>query len=250
MYGQELANSRRMGLDLYFITQDAKKQVDSFVRALSNEHIFLERKFGMEYSMEYVGQKVFDPSSSKELAACQNSRWMFPKEFYGTYKSAEEHTHKRKLPWKKFAVLVLALFAVVGGISLAFHRLSPKKVIAADSSGRPSGQAQSNAGDFWVKDRVFRVAGVPASAPVYDSLQKVKSQPRPEGCAMLVIGASVRCECTGPNHSVLQITVPQCVKLVKGGWFDETQKYTDVKAANISALNGASESEKKESKVE
>jgi hypothetical protein len=51
-----------------------------------------------------------------------------------------------------------------------------------------------------VRDRRERVAGIPASAPVYDPQQKVKSQPRPEGCMQMNVGAAVHRECTGPNR--------------------------------------------------
>lgn len=238
-----LATHRHHGIDVFLVTQSVKTQVDTFVRGLVGKHIHLDRKFGMEYSMKYEWERVADPTSTKDIALAQNSRWIFPKELYGKYKSAVEHTHKRSLPWKKFAVLVGALVCAVGGFGLAFHRLGVKKpAVATDSSGRAAGGPVRTASDFWVRDRIARVAGIPASAPVFDSLQRVQSQPRPEGCMEMVVGSSVRCQCTGPHASVLQIGLSQCLELVKKGWFDETQKYADVKAENIAQLNSLSAS--------
>jgi zona occludens toxin len=239
-YVEQLANVRRMGLDLFLITQDPMQQLDTFVRSFIVEHVFLERKFGMQYSMAYIWDHVHDQTARADLAVAQSSRWIFPKEFFGVYKSAEEHTVKAKLPWKKLATLVGALVVVVAGFSYAFHRLRPevKGTQAVDSSGRPAGVIVKDlTGDFWVRDRRERVAGVPASAPVYDSLQKVRSQPRPEGCMQMTIGRVLHCECTGPNHSVLEISTGQCIDFVKHGWFDETRVYADAKKQNIDALN-------------
>jgi zona occludens toxin len=234
-----LATHRHHGIDVFLATQQVKTQVDSFVRGLAGKHIHLDRKFGMEYAMKYEWERVADPTSTKDLQIAQTERWMFPKQYYGQYQSAVEHTHKRNLPWKKIVTLVGAVVLAVAAVGGAFSLLRSRTGgVALDSSGRAAGVVSRSPNDFWVRDRVPRVAGVPASAPIYDPLQKVSSQPRPEGCLELAVGASIRCECTGPNRSKLQISVQQCVQLVKYGWFDETRKYADAKAENIAALNG------------
>jgi zona occludens toxin len=243
---QFLATHRHRGLDIVLATQQVKTQVDTFVRGLVGQHIHLDRKAGLPYSMRYEWERCSDPTSTKDLGTARSSRWMFPKEFYGQYKSATEHTHKRNLPTKQLLTLGICAVLVVVLFIFAIHSLSPKRKagsIAADSSGRVAGKVAAptfSGNDFWVRDRVARVAGVPASAPVFDALQHVSSQPRPEGCMSMVRGYSVECECTGPNHSVLQISLSQCLALVKKGWFDETKKYADVKAANIEQLNKSS----------
>lgn len=237
-----LATHRHRGHDLYLATQ-GKGQVDTFVRALVGKHIHMDRKFGMEYAMRYEWERVADPTNKADLTIAQNSRWMFPKEVYGDYKSAVEHTHKRNLPWKKLITFGAALAVAVGGIYATFHLLTPKakQTAAVDSSGRVQGTTTgTNPNDYWVKDRRVRVAGIPASAPLYDPLQKVKTQPRPEGCMQMVVGNSIRCECTGPNRSALAMTQAECLDLVKHGWFDETRQYEDVRQKNIDLLNRSS----------
>jgi hypothetical protein len=244
-YVEQLSNVRRLGLDLYLITQDPAQQIDTFVRALIVQHVFLARKFGMQYSMEYIWDSVHDQTSRSDMALAQSGRWIFPKEFFGVYKSAEEHTVKAHLPWKKIATLVVAVLVACLGFGFAIHRIShmgEKGKTAVDASGRPQGLTTANpADDFWIRGRRQRVAGIPASAPVFDSLQKVRSQPRPEGCMELVVGNSTRCECTGPNHSVLKMDLTECVDLVKHGWFDETRQYGDVKKENSDRLDGSTD---------
>jgi zona occludens toxin len=237
---QSLATHRHRGLDIFLATQQVKTQIDTFVRGLVGKHVHLDRKFGMSYSMKYEWEGIADPTSAKDVAVAQSGRWLFPKAQYGQYKSAVLHTHKARLPWKKFATFV-GLFVVLGVcVWGAVHLIGPKKTqVALDSSGRAQGQGAPAAigADFWVRDRIARVAGIPASAPVYDPLQKVRSQPRPEGCMQLQVGEAIRCECTGPNGSRLQISTSQCVELVRKGWFDETMKYPDAKSENIAQLS-------------
>jgi zona occludens toxin len=192
--------------------------------------------------MRYEWEGIADPSSTKSLAIAQNSRWVFPTSAYGTYKSAVEHTHKVKLPWKRMLTLGAGLVVVIAGVWFAFSVLRPKpKPVVVDSSGRSvKGEVVNKSvsgSDYWVKDRQVRITGVPASAALYDPLQKVRTQPRPEGCMRLDVGQAVRCTCTGPNSSELAIPVPQCLDLVKRGWFDETTRYEDAKVANIAQLN-------------
>lgn len=248
-YVEQLAVVGHKGIRMVLITQNPHTQIDSFVRGLINEHHFVERKFNTNAARIYSWGKVTDQDSKAERAEAQSKLWTYPKEYFGTYKSAEVHTVKSRWPWKKLATLVAALLVAVGGLWYGIHHVGAVNTRSADAAkakavatdkpqaGSPGGMS---AEDFWLKGRRVRVAGIPASAPVFDGLQKVKSQPRPEGCLSLVVGKSVRCECTGPHGSKLDIGVQECLSLLKRGWFDETQSYPDAKAANISALNASS----------
>ena len=242
---QFLATHRHRGFDIYLVTQQVKTQIDTFVRGLVGAHFHVERKSGLEYAKLLEWERLADPSSTKDVAAARESKWLYPTGTYGKYKSATMHTIKRNLPLKKIIVTSLTGVLAIGLVGFGIYRTMHQKEVekatpALDSSGRASGQvvkSQFLGKDFWVADRVPRVAGNPASAPVYDPLQKVASQPRPEGCYSMAVGSSVRCECTGPNHSTLQVGLERCLDLVRKGWFDETRKYEDVKAQNIAFLN-------------
>jgi zona occludens toxin len=247
-YVQFLAEHRHRGFDIFLITQGVK-DIDGFLRSRVGKHFHVDRRFGVEATRLWQWERCADPTSSKDKKEGQSSRWVFPKEAYGWYTSSVEHTHKHDLPWRKLGVIAGCAIALPLLVWFAIHSFTAasRREQAKSAGGEGSAVQLSNVprpvidfgSSYWGSARVERVSGVPESAGMYDGLQKVLSQPRIEGCLEIVRGGVVTCRCSGPNSAELDIPTAQCMAFVKRGWFDETRKYSDVKAANVAQLNAS-----------
>ena len=103
---QALATHRHKGLDLVLTTQ-SPMLLDVFVRRLVGVHHHIQRNFGLRKASDFKWESAQpDPSDYHAKKAAQVSLRSYPKQVYQWYKSAEIHTHRLSLPWKK---LTLAL---------------------------------------------------------------------------------------------------------------------------------------------
>lgn len=238
-----LETHRHYGLDFYFITQHPKL-IDTAVRALTEHHRHVVRRFGMSNSVVYLWQQLADPSSETAKKDAQSTRWKHPKEIFEWYKSAEVHTVKRELPVKMLA----AFFGVIAVIGLSIwyassHFGSGSGVVMPESE-MLQGALDTHAAPKrelarWDVEAIQpRFADIPMSAPQFDQVTEVVSPPRMEGCMELVIGHAVRCTCHGPGgYWMSEISTEQCSTFVRRGWFDPTKKYTSAKEENLAYLN-------------
>lgn len=123
---------RHSGYDVYLITQD-RMLLDSNVRKLVNNHVHYHNPFGGNRVTRYEHSKSFDADNYFDLKATQNSLIKRPTNFYGSYFSAEMHTHKFKMP-KLFYYAVILIFIVFISIYLLFS----SKLFASGSNIKPS----------------------------------------------------------------------------------------------------------------
>lgn len=102
---------RHDGFDIHLITQD-RMLLDSNVRRLVNRHVHYHNAFNSNRVARYQNSKSFDVDDYHDVKNCQKSLIKRPVNFYGSYFSAELHTHKFKMP-KIFYVLILLIFVVI-----------------------------------------------------------------------------------------------------------------------------------------
>lgn len=101
---------RHTGSDFVLITQKLR-QVDIHLRSLVGEHLDLKRPFGMQ---KIVVKRLDRIQEGKDETSPEivTSRRSYPKKIYGLYKSAVQHTHKRKIPAIAYAIpLLIAMIA-------------------------------------------------------------------------------------------------------------------------------------------
>jgi len=224
-----LETHRKQGHDLIALTQHPKL-VDSDVRKLVGRHLHYRRIFGTEtfHCWEW-GEAQSDPESTAAQSRALETRGRFPAKFYGTYRSAAVHNVKRNLPWKWIVTIAVALVAVpLLGWWAVHHlrsRLAPGPEPAKLSNPGVSSAsgpliAPVGAGVWQARARAPRVQGVEASAPIYDKVVHVVSVPRVAGCMQLNIGTTVQCQCTSQQGTVMDLSVVECVRIVKRGRFD------------------------------
>lgn len=133
---KDLTIHRHKGYDFLFITQEPSF-VHKYIRKLASLHIHLVNIFGWEQSMKLEWSVVQDsPNAIKSLARAENiSRWRFPKHVYNLYKSTTINTRVKRIPKKLVIVSVLAVFAIIAAVLLAFNAGSNPLVSVA--TGNP-----------------------------------------------------------------------------------------------------------------
>lgn len=232
---QGFSTHRHRGVDVYLITQDAM-QFDHFVRRLVGVHVHLVRPFGMQYAQVWQFESVIPFQAEKAAAGfydkiSQRSRFDYPTDLFNVYKSAEVHTHKRRLPWKKLALVGALLVGISVAAVVAYRTVrhgigSGSEVAKDESKGKGAaeggflpggGRAAPATTAEYVRARIPRVQGVPESAPVYDALAVPVTFPRVSACA---IYRGV-CKCWTQQGSVVPDVLPEvCIQFVREGSFD------------------------------
>lgn len=217
-----LETHRHRGIDVYFITQHPSL-LDHHARRLVGQHVHLQRNFGMSRAVKYTNNKLFDFTNYHELQTCQKSQYIYPKDVFDLYKSAEIHTHKRKLP-KKLLLLIPLLLMVLGGIYLLYNTLFVRDVsivpqyhndstFSADSI--PVSNSQVVKRD-WKTAYIPVVPGLPHTAPLYDKLTEPQTFPVVTMCW----SSQTECHCYSQQATKIDMPDNLCRQLVKDRSFN------------------------------
>jgi len=206
----------------------------------------------MERATVYNWEQVKDSDSETEKKYAVKSLYKPESVDYARHESATQHTHKRRLPWKKLLVLAAAASVVVVSVGFVVRHITsgagiagPKAAVGGIERLRDPARG-SGGGSAWLEKTRSPRAGFesrPEAAPLYDDLQVVKSQPRVSGCMSLgvAVGGKPECYCTTAQGNVIpEISVHACRTLVKLGWWDETKKPVDTGQEQRDRLNALS----------
>jgi zona occludens toxin len=215
---EALETHRHLGVDLVFITQHPML-VDANVRRLVGQHFHVVRKFGTQFATIHEWGKCKEHCDKNREDSVRHE-WKFDREVFGLYKSAEVHTHKRRIPFKVF--LLLAMPFIFGGLGYwAWTYLDPdRKVQEAKPAGGAMVQATVTRNgpltpQAYVQQFVPRVDGLAYTAPVYDAMTQPVEAPYPAAC----IATKSRCSCFTQQGTALQVTEPLCRDIVAKGFF-------------------------------
>jgi len=240
---QEFETHRHRGFDVFLVTQHPQL-LDIAVRKLTGRHYHLRRTFGQEVSTVYQWEECTDPNERGKRNVALQSRFAFPKERYGWYKSAEIHTVKKELPWKPILVLVGSIIGIGLLGWFAASRLGGLKDDKQAENNKQTSVLEPDrvaAGDWSAHSFVPRVGAWLWSAPFYDQVAKVQSYPRITGCMRIDYGnGRVDCKCSNGQGDA-QADEAMCHDYMMGRVFDPMRPYQDAKEANIrylDAVNG------------
>jgi hypothetical protein len=129
---------RHRGLDLVLITQHPKL-LDQNLRRLIERHRHVTRVFGSSFQNVYewnTCNESPEPPQSLKNANCKKQR--FDKSLFSLYKSATQHTHRARLPWRRIAVGTAAIFACFGLVG----KFLLDKTAQASALGQPEKNVQ------------------------------------------------------------------------------------------------------------
>lgn len=243
---EQLNTHRHLGIDIVLITQHPRL-IDSSVRALVGMHVHYERKYGWTRVKRITFEKCQDNTDAKaarELA--QIKQINFPKEYYGTYKSAELHTHKARIPLK--LVLAIGFMALIPFIwYFVGDRLSDRAggdVVPTEASF-PTDQAtglnlnsQNRISRPKTVDDVAkmpldpeeylklykpRVSGIPHTAPIYDDLVQPTEVPKTLCTSYRKQGVD-HCQCFTQQITRIEMSFAACKNIVNHRMWDPTLK--------------------------
>lgn len=179
-----LAEHRHRGIDFIWTTQ-GPNQLYPFARPLIADHYHCVRRFGTQIIDVYKWEELQeDVKSASKRENAQRTTRSLPKAVFGSYKSADAHTIKAKIPLKVYALPVMIL-AGAGLIWLAIELLKPSaQASEVAEQGQAAGLPAAGPGSLtragnadgpryetiadYVEAHAARIPTLPWSAPVYD----------------------------------------------------------------------------------
>lgn len=243
-YVKKFAVHRHKGFDIYIVTQDPMN-LDVYIRRNCNRHFYIHRILGREAATvyEYDHYESKPQGFHEKLQAISKTPFRYPKKLYTRYKSATQHTVKKRTPIRLYFLPILAI-AVVGLIWFAIHRLTNRTEII--DPGEDISQATQETGGNLFSSRTPAASGTPAtslagyirnfqpvvpgllhSAPVYADLTQAQSFPKP----MCIIYQEDKqspenssCSCYTQQMTRYETTDYNCRFWVRNGWFDFTKE--------------------------
>lgn len=230
-----LATHRKGGYDFYLVTQHPTR-INADLRKFIGPHFHYERVFGQPVAKEIrFEQCQSDTSKVTERRKAQVTTRPFSKKYFDLYHSAEIHTIKPKVPKAVYmlgAALLLCAFLgyrLFGDIGVDqktpvspvdTEQQTPAMLPSfADYTDPPpqNEKEKTLTASQYAAQFVPRIADVPHSAPIYDSVTEVKTYPRPQ-CILRV--SNNECHCYTQQATPLDISHDTCVDIVENGIFN------------------------------
>ena len=241
-YVSKLETHRHDGHDIFLITQHPGL-VDGNVRKLTERHMHVSRRFGMQRASVFEYQSCRD-NPLRATADSIRREWKYPKEVFEYYKSSEMHTVKRRIPIQ-YAVMFLVPVLVIGLIYyfISSHYEDGKVVInkeqarnLAKFSGSPGsanspgssvpvvpapGSSPKNESSPHMSVKEFievsnpRIPGLPHTAPKYDEVVRPVRAPYPAMC----ITFKSKCKCFTENGVYIETGDAVCYQVMEKGFY-------------------------------
>lgn len=117
---QAMETSRHDAVSMLLLTQQPG-YLDKHLRGLVTRHEHLYRRMGAPAASLYVWERcVEDPNSATDKDGADQSMFVYPKQLYGAYKSAEKHTTKVRLG-ARAKLIIAGMVLGVGLIGSVFY---------------------------------------------------------------------------------------------------------------------------------
>jgi hypothetical protein len=246
----EMETQRHDAVRIVLLTQQPT-YLDKHLRGLVDVHRHLVRRAGLEASQLYEWERIreeWDTPAAKDEA--EASIFAFPKQYYGTYKSADEHTIKRKLPMR--AKLILAAIPLIAGLMwYSMQKVKPGDAQAAPVTADAVSADVSAVGDTpadprrrrseplsplqYLERMQARIPGAPWSAPIFDEVNEPQEAPE----VYCMIGRV--CHCLTEQGTRYPMAQLQCRNIVHNGgiWNPFKRKRQDEMRAPATGVQGA-----------
>jgi len=234
----DLAEHRHRGLDFVWTTQQPN-QLYPFVRGLIGTHHHVVRRFGTHMVDVFTwGELNEEIKSTAKRELAQRTTRLLPSHVFGSYKSAEVHTIKPRIPLKVLAIPAVIVGAVVAAWT-AFSFLRPDAVArsvsgeaasaasaapprAAVPVGEGSGRGVWASLSDYATAHLPRFATMPWTAPVFDD-RRITADPQLYCMSSLggtVADGSYRepsCTCFTEQGTLYELSQPECRTVARYG---------------------------------
>lgn len=223
-YVAKLETHRHSGHDLYIITQHPML-IEQNVRRLTGTHRHIVRAFGSKAATVHTWGEVRE-NCDKSRSNSVRSSFLYPKEVFSWYKSAEVHTHKARIPWRVFALFVLPILIAALGYTVyqwlahsgekAAEQLTGVDPAASAVGGGPNGRRGPMTVTEYLELQSPRVPGLAYTAPKYDRVTEPTTAPIPAAC---LASESRGCLCYSQQGTRLDVATELCASIVERGFF-------------------------------
>jgi zona occludens toxin len=225
---EPIAELRHKGHNLVLITQHPM-EIDAAVRRRGGRHLHCVRRFGLQACSIREWPRVVENCDKTTKDAIVHE-WIYKKEAYGWYKSAEIHTIKRRLPLKLLwlvAMVIMIPFAIWYMVHFFQEQRSGQAIKdAAERAGGPAVAAAPATGGVGREGRALtpqqyvdayqpRVPGLSYTAPAYDKVTQPVRAPYPAAC----VESKTRCNCYSQQATRLDMPEAMCKQIAHGGFF-------------------------------
>jgi hypothetical protein len=125
---------RHKGYDI-FMTSQHPTMIDGHIRKIVGRHLHFLRVFGLKSCtiFEWPEYRTDNVDSSARRKMAISRRWQYPARVFGSYKSADAHTHGVHIPLKVWSIPFLFIFAGVCGWYL-YHKVSSGDLVSMGTS--------------------------------------------------------------------------------------------------------------------
>jgi zona occludens toxin len=225
LYVSEFETHRHKGLDFFLLTQHPML-VDGNIRRLAGKHYHVVRFYGFQKSTIHEFQSVRD-NVDKNTKNSIATHFIFPKEVFNWYKSADAHTMKKRIPMRMVMVVVLPILVVVAGYfgvqALNHIQSDPQKAMQDKMEGKTTNaqgetvqQSRQAAQLTYIQSRTPEVPNLPLSAPAYQKVIEPITAPYPAAC---VASKSKGCQCFTQQGTKFVTDPITCQNIVDNGFF-------------------------------
>lgn len=240
---------RHLGIDIYFLTQHPNF-VDIHCRRLAGRHVHMVRPAGMQFAMQYIKNGLIERldalNTQRDL---DKAKFTFPSDVFRYYKSAELHTHKRRLPRAVFWLGVSALFFLFGLGYVLFVLLpdmlfDDDAVVAEQTTSDgiqdkaldlverkieqilPGGGRKDHpetldsvisAGKLEAAKYVPVYQDIPWTMPAFLERARIEHVPQISSCYSYSVGTNVVCRCVTDQQVRVSMARDQCLALARDG---------------------------------
>lgn len=222
-----LETHRHGGIDLVLLTQQPSL-VHKNVRQLVGDHRHLVRLWGRPKATVHKWPECHMNTQARKDSTRET--FVYPKEAYEWYKSAEAHTHKKSIPLWYYLLFICPLLGVLlfGGVVWWAWSNAHKPVEQKSQLGQVNQPGQIQQGGYqggqqssrMTRKEYFegmepRVAGLAHTAPIYDEVTKPVRAPYPAAC----VSMGKTCRCYTTQGTQLDTGEDLCRGIVKTGYY-------------------------------
>jgi len=229
----KLFRNRRLGIDLIFVTIDPTL-LHFHVRKAVKFHYHLERPDNSGTATWYCYQKCeTNPLNGYTLKYADTRRVKLDQKYFGLYKSAEQHTEKRRIPRYFFHILFFSFLILIAAY-ITYQAFKPDSNESVQSSSNPRSTSQKSTSllssrkrqpltiDEYIEQHKPRLKDIPKSAPIFDDVTKVNDYPRPQ---CIYKPSNNSCICYTQQATRMDVSFDTCNHYVFVGFsFDYSQK--------------------------
>lgn len=202
-----MSTHRHRGFDLVLVTQWPNK-VHHQVRSLVGKHVHMSRAMGLQSAGVLEWNRVqVDPYDERQREKAEEEIWSYPKDLYGRYRSAGQHTssHRFKLPKKVISGLATL------GMTILVMWLLYVFLVPDRPDKEPDQEPQATA----APTRGSLLPGAPQPTPSEPTLalgtgafEVIRTEPAPTlaGC----VATEVHCRCYGTDGYLIDLAPQQC----------------------------------------